>query len=486
MDFGEQGSGLHGSFLKSQAEFVARTVIKLASTCDFSEVSLVGHSFGGLVARAVPALHPGVRPLVKNIITLAAPLKTSPIMWERSVHEFYHSIESQSTRQPFLLSICGGIRDELIPPSLCNIDRPNVLAVPASLIIREKAGGPAPQFGMDHRAITWCHNLLSVIRSVIYELWELDESDVSIRMSSVQKKLNSIDSTTAESAVPPHHIDATQRFAIDLALIYNFDIIASLFTIAGVCHVALESTSLRATRNRWVALFLVTGIWLLKSRSEDFAGKTTWTGHYHGFAKVFILAVVACSGFSLVRTCLMIFRMSVGSWGHTAATVCAVATWFTVGVHLVFKLDPLTTSCTFISTVVSSVALAAWMAGMSQENLSIGTMYIVLTPMLAAGKIAVAASSLVLEGYIQVVLKLVAPVLGRLLVGNLVVYSRCSFAHIWCPGIIMVTLLCYIPSILTYGSGYHLSSLLSVVSSVDALRILLIYSQQSRRRRKES
>ena len=28
--------------------------------------------------------------------------------------------------------------------------------------------GPAPRFGMDHKAITWCHNLLSIVRKIVF------------------------------------------------------------------------------------------------------------------------------------------------------------------------------------------------------------------------------------------------------------------------------------------------------------------------------
>lgn len=47
-----------------------------------------------------------------------------------------------------------------------------------------------PIFGMDHRAIVWCHNLLSVVRGVIYNMVRADQNlSPSDRLEGVQSAL---------------------------------------------------------------------------------------------------------------------------------------------------------------------------------------------------------------------------------------------------------------------------------------------------------
>lgn len=52
----------------------------------------------------------------------------------------------------------------------------------------QSAAGPdnvKPQLGMDHRAIVWCNNLLSVIRGVIFTL--IHDNEQSNDLSSVER-----------------------------------------------------------------------------------------------------------------------------------------------------------------------------------------------------------------------------------------------------------------------------------------------------------
>ena len=45
----------------------------------------------------------------------------------------------------------------------------------APAIMLSGPNGDKPQLGMDHRAIVWCNNLLSVVRDVVYTLVQNDE-----------------------------------------------------------------------------------------------------------------------------------------------------------------------------------------------------------------------------------------------------------------------------------------------------------------------
>jgi hypothetical protein len=56
--------------------------------------------------------------------------------------------------------------------------------------------GALPTFGMDHRAIVWCHNLLAVVRKVIYTLVREENQKLSPtdRIQVVQASLGLKDS----------------------------------------------------------------------------------------------------------------------------------------------------------------------------------------------------------------------------------------------------------------------------------------------------
>jgi hypothetical protein len=77
----------------------------------------------------------------------------------------------------------------MIPPVACQAPATSqTLSVLSTDIMEPKIRG-GKQLGMDHRAIVWCHNLLSVVRGIIYALVrELDEQPQA-RIESVQKYL---------------------------------------------------------------------------------------------------------------------------------------------------------------------------------------------------------------------------------------------------------------------------------------------------------
>ena len=73
------------------------------------------------MARSVPLLHPHTRPFVANIVTLATPHVQLPYAFDETVHEFYNLLLSNNNDETLLVSISGGMRDEMIPPRLCQV-----------------------------------------------------------------------------------------------------------------------------------------------------------------------------------------------------------------------------------------------------------------------------------------------------------------------------------------------------------------------------
>jgi hypothetical protein len=140
VDFGEEGGALHGDLILEQGLFVGRAVQKLVQDCQLRDIILVGHSMGGFAARLASVLVPEARPHIRNIVTLATPHAGA---WNPSlfhIHEHMNMNSSSSTidtdsdndtdngndntGQPntALISIAGGLRDEMILPEACHVN----------------------------------------------------------------------------------------------------------------------------------------------------------------------------------------------------------------------------------------------------------------------------------------------------------------------------------------------------------------------------
>jgi pimeloyl-ACP methyl ester carboxylesterase len=84
-----------------------------------ASITLVGHSMGGYVARLTPIRHPQTQPLLHSIITLATPHSNPLNAYEKSVHEVHQRIQEEQQKDTLIVSISGGLRDEMIEPSSC-------------------------------------------------------------------------------------------------------------------------------------------------------------------------------------------------------------------------------------------------------------------------------------------------------------------------------------------------------------------------------
>ena len=193
LDFREEGGGLHGAFLESQAEFINISVNYLADNCKYSRVLIVAHSIGGLSTRLALSRFETLKDLVSNVVFLGSPQSRSVFAFDPSMTAVYNEISQGSTSQIAMVSIAGGIKDEMIPPSACQIDSgvENSLSI-LSTDIMEVGGNGSPKFGMDHRAIVWCHNLLAPVRSILFALDSADRRGLgaSDRIMAVRTTLD--------------------------------------------------------------------------------------------------------------------------------------------------------------------------------------------------------------------------------------------------------------------------------------------------------
>jgi pimeloyl-ACP methyl ester carboxylesterase len=136
VDFGEEAGALHGDLILEQGLFVGQAVQKLVHDCQLQDIVLVGHSMGGFAARLASILVPETKPHIRNIVTLATPHAGA---WNPSlfhIHEHMKMKTSTSTsavdtdsgndntvqHNTALISIAGGLRDEMVLPEACYIN----------------------------------------------------------------------------------------------------------------------------------------------------------------------------------------------------------------------------------------------------------------------------------------------------------------------------------------------------------------------------
>jgi uncharacterized alpha/beta hydrolase family protein len=110
-------------------------LLSFKSTCDVSSITILGHSMGGYVARLTPILHPSTQPFLHNIITLATPHSNPLYGLDESVYELHQKLllsterpqahqaqaQPQGDNNTLIVSISGGLRDEMIAPSACHV-----------------------------------------------------------------------------------------------------------------------------------------------------------------------------------------------------------------------------------------------------------------------------------------------------------------------------------------------------------------------------
>jgi hypothetical protein len=207
LDFNEEGAALHPSRLLRQADFFARSIETLAEGCccqddddDVADtrnsnlgITIVAHSIGAWVVRIALKMHPHLmeRGWVRNVITLASPLGNVPYAVDAGVHDIAAHLNEDDDGifgNVTFISISGGLRDEMIPPEVCQIpstsnDSMKSTASEAFLATTMMSGNNNKdttkyQYGMDHRAIVWCYDLLKVVREVIFALVVSTDQDM--------------------------------------------------------------------------------------------------------------------------------------------------------------------------------------------------------------------------------------------------------------------------------------------------------------------
>jgi pimeloyl-ACP methyl ester carboxylesterase len=245
VDFGEEGAGLHGALVERQAAFVAHAVAYLTSTCPSPQPNslvIVAHSMGGLVARVALAQHSTLR--VDALLTLATPHAHPVLAMEPSLHVIHARLATaQHATQIPIVSIGGGFRDELIPPASCRLTSTNgdpttttssrltLAAVDLMTAGVQEATHP-PQFGMDHRAIVWCHNLLRPIRSILFALLQQGPDGRLLQTLDLPADYDYARSVEASHADFVTTLGRFPAVVAEVGLLYSIERLVGLFSVS--------------------------------------------------------------------------------------------------------------------------------------------------------------------------------------------------------------------------------------------------------------
>jgi hypothetical protein len=193
VDFNEDFSAFHGQTLLDQAEYLNEAVSYILSLYhetrrgphdvglpDPQSVIIVGHSMGGVVARAMLTMPNYLSNSINTIITMAAPHALPPAPFDWEMQRIYNSVNGYwrkayaakwANNNPLwhvtLISIAGGGLDNTVASDYTAtssiVPMTNGFTVYTSTV-------PGVWTGMDHQAILWCDQFRKVVARSLLEV----------------------------------------------------------------------------------------------------------------------------------------------------------------------------------------------------------------------------------------------------------------------------------------------------------------------------
>ncbi|KAI1434682.1 GPI inositol-deacylase [Xylaria sp. CBS 124048] len=200
VDFNEDFTAFHGQTMLDQAEYVNEAIRYILSLYldpqkserdpdlpDPSSVIVLGHSMGGIVARAAFVMPNFQSQSINTIITMSAPHARPPVTFDPLIVKIYKdindhwrqaysskSVAGNSLSHVTLVSIAGGGLDTVVPSDYASLEsivpKTHGFTVFTSTI-------PNVWTSMDHQAITWCDQFRKVIVKALYDI--VDSRDKS-------------------------------------------------------------------------------------------------------------------------------------------------------------------------------------------------------------------------------------------------------------------------------------------------------------------
>ncbi|MEQ2278628.1 hypothetical protein AMECASPLE_000868 [Ameca splendens] len=194
VDFNEELVALYGGSLVRQTHFLhecIKAILRLYKHLKTppQSVALVGHSMGGVVARALFTL-PRFNPhLVSLIITQASPHMAPVLALDPYLLDFYDAVrqkwvyQANKLRNVTVLSVGGGYRDYQVRSGLtslpCCPGDPNKLSLVVTAV-------PRTWVSTDHLSIVWCKEL---VLATVRAFFDLIDAETRQFTDSPERKL---------------------------------------------------------------------------------------------------------------------------------------------------------------------------------------------------------------------------------------------------------------------------------------------------------
>ncbi|KAH3871259.1 hypothetical protein DPMN_034454, partial [Dreissena polymorpha] len=195
VDLNEEYSGLYGSCLQDQTEFVHEAIKKIFGLYKNAEIKpktiiLVGHSMGGLVARGLFTL-PNFNANQVNTIYMQATPNQSPVVvtdadlasYHQAVNTYWRAHGNTTLAHVTLVSSGGGEYDVQVRGGLTPLDG---ITDEERGISSSTTHIPKAWVSTDHRCIVWCKQVvLAFVRSmfdIVREDTHVVSDDIAYRM----------------------------------------------------------------------------------------------------------------------------------------------------------------------------------------------------------------------------------------------------------------------------------------------------------------
>ncbi|XP_030642693.1 GPI inositol-deacylase [Chanos chanos] len=195
VDFNEELVALYGGSLRRQTHFLhesIKAILRLYKDRPNppTSVVLVGHSMGGVVARALftlPRFNPS---LVSLIITQASPHQAPVLSLDPHILEFYSAVRqkwvagAEDLQNVTVLSAGGGYRDYQVRSGLTALPCPSDDLNKISLVV---TAVPRTWVSTDHLSIVWCKEL---VLATVRAFFDLIEPETRQFTENIEKRMS--------------------------------------------------------------------------------------------------------------------------------------------------------------------------------------------------------------------------------------------------------------------------------------------------------
>ncbi|XP_022101843.1 GPI inositol-deacylase-like [Acanthaster planci] len=189
INFKEELTGIYGGALQKQTEYVHECIKYILTLYKHKKntptsVVLVGHSMGGVIARALFMLPEFQPSLVHTVFTQATPHVSPVIGADKYLVDFYGSvnkywkehIHSSRLKDVTLLSVSGGHRDTMVRSGLTSL----LGVVPSSRSLSVNAMSvPRVWLSTDHQCVVWCKELVLATNRALFQMVDSKTKQIS-------------------------------------------------------------------------------------------------------------------------------------------------------------------------------------------------------------------------------------------------------------------------------------------------------------------